>query len=180
MQATWIRNSLLRALHDSVETDTRRIADNLVYDNPSVLRLASFISDLACGKDGTETSQAGRVDAMRAMLARYNKHFPLHRADDHNGDTAGDVLLVTGTTGSLGCHILARLANRHSVSRIFALNRTSRDKTPLRTRQEQALLQRGLSASILEDEKVVLLEGDLTAARLGLPEETYEKVCFSL
>lgn len=176
LQATWIRNSLLRALHDSVETDTRRIADNLVYDNPSVLRLASFISDLACGKDGTETSQAGRVDAMRAMLARYNKHFPLHRADDHNGHTAGDVVLVTGTTGSLGCHILARLANRHSVSRIFALNRTSRDKTPLRTRQEQALLQRGLSASILEDEKVVLLEGDLTAARLGLPEETYEKL----
>ncbi|PBK69905.1 acetyl-CoA synthetase-like protein [Armillaria solidipes] len=43
LQATQIRNILLRALRDSVDLDTRQSSDDLVYSNPSIIQLAKFL-----------------------------------------------------------------------------------------------------------------------------------------
>lgn len=151
-----------------------------MYDHPSIARLASFVSSLALGtQDPADVGQsaAARIASMRAMVAKYTADFPA-RTTGSNGPKPGkDVVVVTGTTGSLGSHLLAQLAAKTEVSRVYAMNRTSRNQVSLRERQESTLVDRGLDASILDSGKVVLLEGDLTKPNWGLPESTYKEVC---
>ncbi|TFY54516.1 hypothetical protein EVJ58_g8816 [Rhodofomes roseus] len=179
LQATYIRNTLLRAVRETQKIDTRHVRESFIYDNPTIAQLSASIASVALGTDRSEsasTSAAARIDAMRAMLTKYTANFPVHKADPSVKRPAGDVVLVTGTTGSLGCHLLAQLSENQEVARIYALNRPAKDQLPLRERQRSALIDRGLDASVLESEKVVLLEGDLAKAHFGVGEKVYEEL----
>lgn len=121
------------------------------------------------------------VDMMRAMAAKYSTDFPIHIGETViHGSTASrlgrDVVLVTGTTGSLGCHLLETLVSAQDVGRIYALNRAAKDNMPLRERQALGLIERGIDTKILDSSKVVLLEGDLTKPDWGLHTETFLEV----
>ncbi|KZT01340.1 acetyl-CoA synthetase-like protein [Laetiporus sulphureus 93-53] len=176
LQATWIRNSLLRALRESAQLDTRTITGNFVYDHPTINRLAAFILSLASGSSHNVGFKDTRATAMRAMAAEYSGQFPARPIDAKVPRPEGQVVLVTGTTGSLGCHLLSRLVSDSEVSRIYALNRAARDKTSLLDRHRNALRAQSLSANLLEYEKSFLLEGDLTEDNFGLPFEVYEEM----
>lgn len=162
-----------------MKVDTRHVPHSFVYDNPTIAQLASFISSIALGtnrqEDGSH-SVAARIEAMRAMVAKYTSSFPAHKADSNVKRPKGDVVLVTGTTGSLGCHLLSQLASNMEIERVYALNRPSRDQLPLRERQRSALIDRGLDASVLESDKVVLLEGELPKPHFGVGEKVYEEL----
>ncbi|KAH9834865.1 uncharacterized protein C8Q71DRAFT_797672 [Rhodofomes roseus] len=176
LQATYIRNTLLRAVRESLKIDTRPVTESFVYNNPNIKLLSTFISSVALGtyqpEDDT-TSSTDRVNAMRAMVLQYTTAFPLHKADLSAKRPTGDIVLVTGTTGSFGCHLLSQLAAKKDVKRIYALNRASADQQSLHQRQKEAIASRGLDARILDSGKILLLEGDLTTARFGLSEETF-------
>ncbi|KAI0734153.1 hypothetical protein C8Q72DRAFT_770789 [Fomitopsis betulina] len=179
LQATYIRNTLLRAVRETTKIDARHVPEGFVYHNPTIVQLASFIFSTALGNglpnDGGYPT-AGRIDAMRAMVAKYTYDFPVHKPDPSVRRTKGDVVLVTGTTGSLGCHLLSQLFANDEVERIYALNRPSRDQLPLRERQRSALIDRGLDAGVLDSEKVVLLEGEIVEPRFGMGEKVYEEL----
>ncbi|KAH9934343.1 uncharacterized protein B0H18DRAFT_870080 [Fomitopsis serialis] len=179
LQATHIRNVLLRALRDSELPDTRTSIGNLVYDHPTISRLASFLLGLATGSTGTPRSLDERVDKMVAMATKYCQGIPGH------GPTASatrleNVILVTGTTGSLGSFLLSRLVDDPSVVRIYALNRPSRDGEELLSRQKAALSSRGLVIAILESTKVLLLEADVSVVGFALPEQVYSEMQISV
>lgn len=114
---------------------------------------------------------------MHAMVSKYTREFPEFRPSETSGSPdGGDVVLVTGTTGSLGCHLLVRLASNPEIRRIYALNRSPRDGKTIRQRQENALRARGLDADILDHSRVVLLEGSLLQPMFGLPDTIYNEV----
>ncbi|EED78057.1 predicted protein [Postia placenta Mad-698-R] len=113
------------------------------------------------------------------MLAKLSAGLPVrHRPEDSLivPRRDGDVVLVTGTTGSLGCHLLEALSLTPTVHRIYALNRASKDGTPLYVRQKAALIERAIDARILNLQKVVLIEGDLNHPTWGLTEGTFEEI----
>ncbi|KAJ7819956.1 hypothetical protein B0H14DRAFT_3089317 [Mycena olivaceomarginata] len=147
LQATWIRNSLLRALRDSSQVETRQSAHNFVYDYPSIASLGTFVLSLVSGKEQQESSVSN------AMVSKYTHEFPKH---------AG-VVLVTGATGELGCFLLSQLVNDGNVRR------------SLRGRQRLALIDRGLDANLSDSAKVVLLEVDVSAVQLNLAEPVYQE-----
>ncbi|CCM02378.1 uncharacterized protein FIBRA_04473 [Fibroporia radiculosa] len=181
LQATWIRNSILRALRDSVQFDTRKFSGNFVYDHPSVSSLVLHVSRLVSGaNDDLDSSGEERTSIMRKMVADYSADFPTHRTDNAvPRSNHGNIILVTGTTGGLGCHILVRLASDANVSRVYALNRASKNKTLLE-RQKGALIERALDTAALVNDRVVLLEGDLSLPNFGLAENVYEEIHQSL
>ncbi|CCL98028.1 uncharacterized protein FIBRA_00021 [Fibroporia radiculosa] len=114
------------------------------------------------------------------MAFRYCRHFPPRRtttggAIRHSEDN-GDVVLVTGTTGNLGCYLLDALVSSSEVRLVYALNRASRDGASLLNRQKEALRHRGLDPQIPHSPKVILLEGSLTDPTWGLPVGVYEQV----
>ncbi|KAI5992475.1 hypothetical protein EDD15DRAFT_2168052 [Pisolithus albus] len=87
------------------------------------------------------------------------------------------VVLLMGSTGSLGSHILYHLHRCEEVRRIYALNRGKRDDLDsLYSRQENALRVRGIPPKMLRDGKVVLIPSDLTSDDLGLESSLFQEV----
>lgn len=90
-----------------------------------------------------------------------------------------EIILLTGSTGSFGSHILAHVLSTPGVARVFAMNRRS-DNRELLTRQTSAFEERGLDVSLLQSERLLLLEGDLHEEKLGLSSKIYDEVNTSI
>ncbi|KAF9553775.1 acetyl-CoA synthetase-like protein [Agrocybe pediades] len=187
LQATWIRNTLLRALRDSAEIDTRNLVDNFVYEHPTISSLASFVKLLATGGAGQHAAdRASRVSAMLAMVDKYTCQepaLPTHNDKPSDPQISGDVVLVTGTTGALGSYLLAELISNARVSRVYALNRPSKAAgvSTLAERQANSLVERGLESDvILGSDKLMLLEANLSLPDFGLPEDVYQEMLSSV
>lgn len=88
----------------------------------------------------------------------------------------GQTFIVTGTTGSLGCHILSHLLCRDEVKLVYALNRRSAGGTSIQERQAAAFLNQGLAKSLVTSPKLVLVECDLSASDFGLEGPTIDEV----
>ncbi|KAJ7894322.1 hypothetical protein B0H14DRAFT_802925 [Mycena olivaceomarginata] len=183
LQATWIRNALLRILHEHTKLDTRRDTRNFVYDYPTVARLGEYIFNLGNISEmerveETESTET-KISAMRAMASKYTENLPKTRlrptVNGQNTPARGHamVVLVTGTTGALGCYLLARLLQDPRIERVYSFNRHAGD---LHTRQNLAFIDRGLDPGTLGSKKLSLLEGDLTKPNLGVSGETYEEL----
>lgn len=173
LEATWIRNSILHALRDTTDVNTRAVPGNFVYQHPTVTSLAGFVAGLV-GSDGATHSDLERaIASMHELVDKYTRNLPKH-ASTKSAPTS-DVVLVTGTTGSLGCSLLALLVQMPEVSRVYAVNRKS--QTPLVQRQRVSLRERGYDAeAITASPKLVLLEAAVEEEKLGLPDGLYQEV----
>ncbi|KAJ7459820.1 hypothetical protein FB451DRAFT_1182121 [Mycena latifolia] len=122
-----------------------------------------------------ETSMASKSNAMHEMVTKYIQGFPSHRGQRDFPLPSEKVVLVTGTTGELGCYLLSRLLADSNVVRVYALNRSSPQES-LRERQALALLDRGLPAEILNSPKLSLLEGDIAKLDFDLTARVYQQM----
>ncbi|KAJ7936522.1 male sterility protein-domain-containing protein [Mycena leptocephala] len=135
------------------------------------------------GRSEEETqSTEAKTSAMGAMAVKYTENLPKTRlipavnGQDTPARDYGMVVLVTGTTGALGCYLLARLLQDPRIDRVYAFNRAARQAGDLPTRQKLKLIDRGLDPGILGSEKLLLLEGDLAEPNLGVSREAYEEL----
>lgn len=86
----------------------------------------------------------------------------------------GKCVLITGATGGLGSHLVAKALGRPEVTRVVCLNR--RNKQAARQRQWHSLLNKGTGISADEEavmERVDVLEADISKPKLGLPDNVY-------
>lgn len=120
-------------------------------------------------------STASKSKAMEEMVAKHTQDFPSHKGVQPRAPS-GKTVLVTGTTGELGCYLLSLLVADPNVVHVYALNRSSPQRPALRERQALALVDRGLDASILDSPKLSLLEGDLVKPMFNLTTVVYEQV----
>jgi hypothetical protein len=116
--------------------------------------------------DSSGTENKGSVER---MIAKYSEG--LEAATNPDGKT---VILLTGSTGGLGSHILEILLRLSSVERVYAFNR--RGKRPVSERQREAFLDRALDVTLLSTDKLVFLEGDTAKEDLGLPPHIFTAV----
>ncbi|KAJ8490029.1 hypothetical protein ONZ45_g13352 [Pleurotus djamor] len=173
LQATWIRNSFLRCLR-TANLDTNPIPVNFVYLYPSVKQLAQYMVDVADpGETGPISyAERGKETAvqMEAMVEKYTQDFPKHVPSADDGDhlggadhvaSVGECVLLTGSTGSLGSHVLETLLNDKTIYRVYALNRRHTKASRMaRERQADAFLDKALDVKLLVSPKVVFIESD--------------------
>lgn len=86
-----------------------------------------------------------------------------------------EVILLTGSTGSLGTYLLHSLLVYPRVKRVYALNQ-KREGRSLASRQSQAFSDRGLDPQVLDDSRLILMEVDLAKDYLGLAPVLYDEL----
>lgn len=180
LQATWIRNTIARALRDSGKATA--LPSDLVYASPTISSLAKFIIEVDSSVDHAGTARARKTEEMLALVDKYSHDLPTHNGTYvYDPNSSGYIVLLTGTTGGLGSSILAGLLSSPRVRKVYALNRRSSKGQSLKERQKDAFVARGLDERLLLDSaKLVLLESDFASAELGLDTATFQEVTIAL
>lgn len=83
----------------------------------------------------------------------------------------GAVVLVTGATGSLGSHIVQKLAENRTIAQVVCVNR--RSSAPANERQQEAFSTRGIALTPGARAKLRVLDTDTSQPQLGLPPHEY-------
>ncbi|KAJ7618680.1 hypothetical protein FB45DRAFT_755992 [Roridomyces roridus] len=173
LQATWIRNSLLHGLKASTAANVRDIPQNFVYSHPTVRQLAQYMTVVASNDSPLSPSyKPCGASKMMDMVIKYTQNLPERQVSMGRPDH--EVVVVTGTTGALGSHLLAQLLSMDEISAVYAFNRPGKN---LEQRQHDAFTTYGLDARLLQSNKLWLLGANLTEpTTLGLPENIYSRV----
>ncbi|KIK53523.1 hypothetical protein GYMLUDRAFT_265017 [Collybiopsis luxurians FD-317 M1] len=148
----------------------------VAYEHPTIIKLATFIYHLISGDvtaiEGQRNAQVEKFQSLEEQFsaAFVQKRRQLSFISDHNDCT----VLITGTTGSLGGHILSCLLKYPQVSRIYCLNRLS-PGSAVTDRQRDMFNQFGLPLSPLntESKSIRFIQGDLSLDTLGLEPEIF-------
>jgi acyl transferase domain-containing protein/thioester reductase-like protein/acyl carrier protein/SAM-dependent methyltransferase len=85
---------------------------------------------------------------------------------------SGQCVVVTGGTGSLGCHLVAKFASLPDVTQVICLNRRSRQDPS--SRQHESLLKKGIVLPPHIASKLCVFETDMSKSELGLAKDDYE------
>ena len=175
LQAVELRRLLLPSIR-SAEVIPR----DFVYRYPSVSELAEAIQ-------ATHRKQkpAQSVDIRQMMVDDFFERYSLrtqqsdltHRQGTTQEHGENHVVLLTGSTGSLGCHLVAQLARSPLVKEIICLVRpaTGRDQNPS-SRQDEALRAKSLSLSPELRSKITTVQATLSLPQLGLTSKCYNSI----
>lgn len=110
---------------------------------------------------------------METMIAQYSNPWPTINVNAE----PGSVVLLTGSTGSIGSHILETLLRDPRILRIYAFNRPSR-QVSLLDRHIERFEDKGFDKALLNSKKIVFLEGDASRDNLGVPLSVFNEVFF--
>lgn len=195
LQATRVRNVINKGLELGEQHVT--LGQNIVYEHPSIRQLAAYLLGLkASGGDSAqaqgqvgdkkEGEEPAHEKLMWDLVNKFSSQVlspnaPVTIAKDgdrqeQNNEIGGETILLTGTTGSLGAHILDQLTRRSSVARVVCLSRASSDAESLE-RLQASLQQRQRTLTPEAWSKVSSFAADVNNTnRLGLTAETYELI----
>jgi len=191
LQATRLRRAILNGLKvtKGLPYSTTELDSDFIFENSSTLKLYHAVRKLMEGDCNTDdkTKETKRLKAMEELVEKYREELMGYSdiaaearekrrmlLKDEYDD--GKVVLLTGSTGSLGCFLLARIARDPSVKKLYCLNRTI-SGVDVRERQKTLMKKRGIE---LDDEywtKVEVLESEPSKLDLGLGEVKYNEVC---
>ncbi|RSL93454.1 hypothetical protein CEP52_013235 [Fusarium oligoseptatum] len=165
LQAIQMRSEILK----TVQLGNNKLGQNVVFEHPSIEQLSQFLLGLRLGQESTKT---GSIEQdMGQLLEKYGKF-------TEQGPSS---VVITGATGSLGAHVVAKLTTDPSIDKIYCLVRASDDVQAL-YRVRESMLQRKVYHNLpLEARrKIVALPSDLSDPHLGLPSETYASITTNL
>lgn len=164
----------LRSVHSDVDANV--ISSQRIYSNPSVTGLSKYIYGLLHGnaENGylrvSEELESDRRKRISALIEKYTTGLPANEVTNIPQNKTGLVVILTGSTGSLGNYILNELLEDPQVSQVFCFNRS----VDARTRQLASFNEKGLSIDFTS--KVDFFTTDLGKHHFGLPAETYESL----
>ncbi|KAJ7623485.1 L-aminoadipate-semialdehyde dehydrogenase [Roridomyces roridus] len=168
LQGTRIRNVLQRELWLGGST----LGQNVVYEHPSVAKLAEHILSL---QSGAAAEEEDRHEAqMLAMVDKWVAHLDVHQppADAASHPQDARVIVLTGASGSLGAHILHQLVSSSAVKKVVCLSRAQSHEDSLRRIKESMVARR----FPLPGDKLLSYAANANAPLLGLTEEEYASV----
>ncbi|KAI1384255.1 uncharacterized protein F4822DRAFT_64821 [Hypoxylon trugodes] len=155
-----------------VETEKVHLVNNkLLYTAPTIRQLAEKLSQLLSTTGQSSEAVTDSHDVTIKLLEKYGAELQKlgkPNAFKAGGKSDGEVVLLTGSTGSLGSHILASLLAKSDVKKIFLLNRNGDTKS-----QSASLKSRGLPSSLVDDKRVVFFKIKPTEPKFGLSDGDY-------
>lgn len=166
-------------MRTTTKVSTHDVPGNFVYLHPTIAGLSTFLHGLVSGKSIDKNAErAERPAQMKALVEKYSAKWPSPRWETSaTTPTTGEMVLVTGSTGRVGSHLLAQLVQKPEVTHVYALNREpTGEAAKLEARQREALRTWGLDPALLDRGKVTFLPADLAKPSFGLDEKIYGEV----
>ncbi|KAF7934870.1 uncharacterized protein EAE98_002915 [Botrytis deweyae] len=146
------------------------IASSTLYTNPSIAQLASAVVKISKdeksihGQQMTGQLRDGMLEEFRSRIDSLILPPP---TSHKKVDTNHEIVVLTGSTGTLGSHILGSLLLNPRVAHIYCLNRSSSGKSLRESRSQFAYTA---------DTRVTFLTIDLSKPQLGLRSEDYSNL----
>ncbi|TFK94521.1 acetyl-CoA synthetase-like protein [Polyporus arcularius HHB13444] len=175
LQATWIRNTLIRAIRETDKDAAKRLPMNLVFAHPSISSLARAVFGVlnTSSTNGhilhTPHSPADLWD----FVKKYSENFPARPQSLVARPEGKDVVVITGTTGGFGCDTLEHLLRDESVRTVYAFNRKD---AQVMDRQRAQFRARGLDETLLDLPKFKMVEAVLHDPDFGLEPSLFSEI----
>ncbi|KAF8857823.1 acetyl-CoA synthetase-like protein [Acephala macrosclerotiorum] len=163
-----LKTKLVSIPHDRINT-------RLIYSNPCLDKLATSLKSLKSTQVHTNvTDSKSREQKMQDTLDYFVAKLPQPVVDKKKNISAvkGDrlVVLLIGSTGSLGSYLLHMLISSPKILKVYCLNRTE----DAEKRQSDENNEKGLTSKW--NQRVEFLQANLSKANLGLEEGVYLRV----
>ena len=146
---------------------------SIVFEHPTIRQLATAVQGLIHPSETEGERRSARVAQIEAMVVKYTSNLPSPSNGANRQLVGPPVVLLTGSTGNIGSHILASLLSDDRVGKIYTLDRASSSSSQ---RLKAAFAVRGLPLVLLEDKRLVPLTGTLTQDSFGLDDSVYNEV----
>lgn len=184
-KTTWLKeltytNDLFEAGLDSVQVtalakhinsylrdcrpDLQRVLPATIYAHPSIAALEEALKSPTTTQSPDPASKSAQ--RMQKLFDKYFANLPMAEEATSPSENGKFVVLLTGSTGSLGSHLLDRLSVSPSVSMIYCLNRGEDSEE----RQAKSHQGKGLPTRF---ENVQFLGCDFSRPLLGLDRVSY-------
>ncbi|KAH7021401.1 thermosensitive gluconokinase [Microdochium trichocladiopsis] len=169
LQATQMRSDILK----TVDVQGKRLSQTVVFDHPSIRQLSKYLFSLSNHQEGEQEDVEGE---MRDLIEKYS-HKPATAAVSASAMS----VVLTGATGSLGAHVLAKLVVDENVGKVYCLVRATSNNDAA-SRVKSSMIQRRAyhELSLLQRRKIVSLASDLSQENLGLSDNMYHEVASTL
>ncbi|KXN84174.1 Linear gramicidin synthase subunit D [Leucoagaricus sp. SymC.cos] len=189
LQATRLRRAILNGLKvtKGLSTSVTELDPDFVFENSSTIKLFNAVKSVMEGDynvDG-ETKEARRITVMEEMVEKYREELASFadiaaEAREKRKALPADyddqkVVLLTGSTGSLGGFLLARIASDPTVKKLYCLNRAT-PGVDVRERQISLMKKRGAELDEQYWDKVEILEYEATKVDFGLGDAKYNEL----
>jgi len=141
------------------------LSPSIVYNNPTASRLAVAIQNLnAASQERTDISCRVKMNQMQDLLSEFS--------GPRDATTSGrpDIIILTGSTGTLGSYLLHSLLKEPKVKKIYCLDRAASAE-----RQAGINASRSLSTDF-DNSRVEFFKANLTAPSFGLDESIFETI----
>lgn len=163
---------LSSAAEKYIDNEAKRsvFVPQFLYSNPTVKQLSTAFYNLVHGVKESSTSLVEKqTEKIKALRAKYTADLPTSsKPSSRLPHKAGNTIILTGSTGSLGSYILESLLRQSNIKKIFCLNRAHDGKE----RQSQVSNPRGLTTDWLPH-RVQFLRADLSKPNFALDNEKY-------
>lgn len=155
------------------EQDTRWLSSRTLYRNPTIERLSRFIYPKLNTNENRDSNIREEVDddtnLMASLVHKYTKDLPEAKPATVSASVSKCVIL-TGSTGSLGKHLLRQLLASPDVTKVYSLDRNvnaSSKHTDTFVSQEK-------------ESRVEFLQVEYGQPEFGLPAQKYEELLNSV
>lgn len=149
------------------------LSTQVLYANPTVRKLSKFIyKSLSQHVSGDEHHVLGetRITQMATLVHKYTEDLPqVPPRKNQLLDASKLNVVLTGSTGSLGTHLLRSLLDDPTIMKIYCLNRSVNS----RERQEESFTKLGLKLSLA---KVEFLKANYEKNQLGLSDAQFNEL----
>lgn len=165
-----------KRLEKMLGPSSNRLPITVVEDYGTVNRLVEHIERIQSGRCGSGDVPSNDHELMLQMVKDYSKfEFPDESISLMNGHSygSGEVVLLTGATGTLGSHVLDELRIDPFIHKIYCLVRGA-DLKASYERLRKALSERHLRP--MNEQKVRVLRAKMSEDKLGLDQTTYENL----
>ncbi|KAL4884773.1 hypothetical protein BJY04DRAFT_233049 [Aspergillus karnatakaensis] len=154
-------------IRKDIDIGSAQLGHNVVFDFANIEKLARHLYALRIGDLQDEEDE---LAVMSQLIDKYSSFV----ATPQSGD---EVILLTGTTGSLGVYVLSRLMQKENVKKIYCLVRASSPSNAL-DRVLSNLASRSLP--MVNVSKIVAVPAQLGSEDLGLSRSVLNELRTSL